>query len=293
MTISRAETPALPQSQPVVWLGWDDYLAWLRGELASTVTSWGETVELGPPWKPGEHWALIGPTGEGKSTHAVGILGQRDYVIALDPKGEDETLSKSGYARVTSLEPLDDTWTMIREAIEQARYRAAHGADARTWRQMWESIEAGGPGRMIIGGASRSVTEDLALQDLLRATLAWCRATGRFTVYVDEFELLSSQRMFNQGPMVERMLISARSAGTSVVTSYQAQAWVSHHATRQARRATMWPTGDRQMIKNVAESMGRWDRELMAAIDQLPDFHTLTIPRGKRHPMVITSAPEL
>src|SRR5258708_36666052 len=54
-------------------------------------------------WEPGQHIALVGPTGEGKTTFAVGILKARKWVMALDPKGEDDTLTASGFIRVTRL----------------------------------------------------------------------------------------------------------------------------------------------------------------------------------------------
>ena len=89
-------------------------------------------------------------------------------------------------------------------------------------------------------------------------------------------------------------LISARRDGTSVMTSFQAAAWVSKHATRQARFAVVWPTGSRRMITNIAEDMGRDPKALMAAVDELPPFHVCVVPRGKSGgPLVCTSAPEL
>jgi len=268
-------------SQPVVWLGWDDYLLWLSGKLTTVTASWGEKIKLGPPWQPGEHMALDGPTGEGKTTHAVGILSTRKYVLALDPKGEDETLSASGYERVRSI------WQ------DKLKWRLAHRADAKTWDKIHKAIDDGRPAKVIVGGGSNSDAEDLALQRLMREAITYSRHSGGWTLYVDEFELLSSQRMFNEGPRIERMLITARRKKTSVVTTFQAPAWISQHATRQARRAVKWPTGDRNMIKKLAEAMGRDWRELGEAVDLLPPFHTITIPRGARHPMVITSAPEL
>jgi len=227
---------------------------------------------------------MIGPTGEGKTTFAAGVLDDRRYVLALDPKGEDETLTASGYERIATLP----------SANRGPLWRVQHWSAARQWDRIENRIAEGLPARIIIGGPARTETQDHANQRLMRQAFMYAREAGGWTVYVDEFELISSQRMFNQGPAVERMLISARRDGTSVVTSYQAQAWVSRHASRQARFAVIWPTGDRDMIKNVARAMGRDWGQLAAGVDELPAFHVLVVPRGKSGgPLVCTSAPEL
>jgi len=281
MSLLATPEPGNELTQPAVWLNWEQYLDWLGGKLIHIMTAWGEDVRLGPPWQPGEHMALDGPTGEGKTTHAVGILANRKYVLALDPKGEDETLSASGYQRVRHI------WQ------DSAAWRIKHRADAKIWKDIHDRIDDGLDARVIVGGGSSSEAEDVALQKLMREAIVYSRHAGGWTLYVDEFELLSSQRMFNEGPAIERMLITARRKKTSVVTTFQAPAWISHHATRQARRAVKWPTGDVDMVKKLAQAMGRNWRDVGQAVDLLPEFHTLTIPRGKRHPMVITSAPEL
>lgn len=281
MSVTWAQGGPEHHSQPVVWLPWDQYLAWLSGKLTHAQTAWGEDVRLGPPWQPGEHDAMIGPTGEGKSTYAVGRLSLRKYVMALDPKGEDETLSASGYSRVRSLYQ------------DSLRWRLANREDAKTWDRVWRAVEDGRPARVIIGGPARSHAQVTELKALMRDAVSFCRFAGGFTLYVDEFEVVSSRDIFGLAPVVNEMLITARRAGISVMTSYQAQAWVSKHAIRQARRAVMWPTGDRDMIQNVARGMGRDWREVATVVDELPPFHTATIPRGKHHPMVITSAPKL
>lgn len=279
MTTAWASDP--DQAQPVVWLPWESYLDWLAGKLTTAETAWGEQVKLGPPWKPGEHDAMIGPTGEGKSTYAVGRLALRKYVMALDPKGEDETLSQSGYDRVTSI------WQ------DNLKWKLTHSKDSKVWEKAWKAVEDGGDARIIVGGPARSDGEYNALKALMREAVGFCRYAGGFTLYVDEFEVVSSRDIYNLAAIVNLMLITARRAGISVMTSYQAQAWVSKHAIRQSRRAIMWPTGDRDMIKNVAQGMGREWRDVADAVDMLPEYHTLTIPRGKHHPMVITHAPKL
>lgn len=282
MTLTRASEPLPDASTQVVWLDWDDYLKWLSGKLRQVTTAWGETISLGPAWAPGQHMALIGPTGGGKTTHAVGILGLRKYVLALDPKGEDETLSASGYVRVGSIWKPDLKW------------RIRHRDDARTWDQIWRSIRDGQDARIIIGGPADDDAQFTRLKSLMNEAVGFCRYCGGFTQYCDEFEIASSRDMFALAPTINLALISARRKKTSVVNSYQAQAWVSKHAIRQARMAVMWPTGDRDMIKNVAQGMGRDWREIAGIIDQLPDFFTATIPRGKMSgPVVITHAPKL
>lgn len=279
MTITAATPPAEQQAQ-VVWLPWDDYLGWLAGKITDAETAWGERVKLGPALAPGQHMALIGPTGCAKTTHAVGVLGAcRKYVLALDVKGEDETLAQSGYVRVKQL-PRQGPRSMI-------------GEDQKIWRRIHKRIDDGQDARVIVGGGARTDAQDVALQGLMRESVTYARHAGGWTLYIDEFELMSSQRMFKLGPMIERMLITARRDKTSVVTTFQAPAWVSKHATRQATKGVIWPQ-DTDMVKNIARGMGRDWRAVAEAVDQLPQWHTLTIGRGKMSgPMVITSAPEL
>jgi hypothetical protein len=269
VTVTVADPPR--QDQLVIGLPWDQFRAYMR---------WA--------WKPGAHIALIGPTGEGKTTFASGILADRRWVFALDPKGEDETLTESGFQRVRYLpnEPAR-WWRTIAHFFHDYRREGC-------WDCIQNNIAELEPARVIVGGQARTEKQDAANQDLMRRAFAYAREVGGWTVYVDEFELISSQRMFRLGPNVERMLISARREGTSVVTSFQAAAWVSKHATRQARFAAIWPTGDRDMIRNVAQAMGRDWRELAQVVDELPAYHVCVIPRGRSGgPLICTSAPRL
>lgn len=214
-------------------------------------------------WKPGEHAALIGPTGEGKSTLAVGILGLRRYVLCLDPKGGDDTLAASGFQRVPHWPPPG----RVRQDIAEGR-----GA------------------RLIIGERGGD-PEDLAVE--FDKALDAALKEGGWTVYVDELQVAADRRMMNIGTKVEKLLISARYKKVSVVTAYQAPSWVPTASTRQARWIIMWPTRDEDCIKAVAAKAGRDKTQMTAVIKGLPPFHALVIPPRASVPMIITTAPRV
>jgi hypothetical protein len=279
MTTTRADD----FSGHAVLLDWDaQFIPWMRGRLAVADVPSRGPVTLPEPWKPGSHWALNGITGEGKSTFAVGLLAQRRWVLALDPKGGDETLEASGYQRLASVPPP-------RDRLAWARAEPRPGTD--DW--IWHRVERRLPVGLIAGFEALDDSADTALHQLMRDAITWCRRTRGWTLYVDEYELLSSQRMFGLGADIERMLITARRAGTSVVTSFQAPAWVSQHAIRQARYITVWPTRNLAMVRKIADGMGRDWRFIAAALDELPPYHCLTVPQQQRRPMLVTSAPRL
>ncbi len=217
-------------------------------------------------WEPGKHLALVGPTGEGKTTFASHLLRTRKWVLALDPKGEDETLTESGFMRVTRL-PLKN--------------------------KIRNTIADGQPARLIIGGSSRNDKEQSALKALMADAVRMCREQGGWTIYADEYQVLADLRMFGLGKRIEELLITARRHRTSVVTSFQAPAWVPKAALRQAWGTAIWPTRDVDMIQSVARSMGRPHRELQEAVHQLPPYHIIFIPKSVFAPMIITSPPKL
>jgi hypothetical protein len=249
---SVARVPRLDddaEGTQVVAVPWDMFLAWFKDE-----------------WKPGQHIALVGPTGEGKTTFAVGILQNRKWVLALDPKGEDDTLQASGFLRIVDWPPPNE----IRDGIAEGK-----------------------PARLIVGGSLRTDRDQARLISLMQACVKGVRAEGGWTVYADEFQLLADRRMYGLGTEVEKMLIAARSRGTSVVCSFQAPAWVPKAATRQATFCVLWPTRDVDMVKTVAESMGRTWQHVVAAVKELPPFHVLVIPKRVHAPMVLTKAPRI
>lgn len=216
-------------------------------------------------WRPGQHMALIGKTGLGKSTFATGIMEHRRYVLALDPKGGDDVLRTLGYPRLPSWPPPD---------------------------RIWDEIAEGKPARFIVGPVVDTAEDWRRSVHVLRAALEDAFRIGGFTVYIDEFQILADRKMMGLAKEVETLLVGARSKGISVVTSYQAPAWVPKAASRQATWVALWPTRDQQVAKALADIVGRPWRMLWEAMEHLPRWHTLVIGPDPRDPMIITSAPK-
>lgn len=245
--IDLATAPVPEQKLRIVGVSWEIFLAWLYDA-----------------WNAGTHLAIIGPTGEGKTTFVVGILNLRKWVIALDPKGEDETLAASGYYRVTRF-PLPSS---IRNDVAEGK-----------------------PARLIVGGPSRNDREKAVLKALMKQAIQIVREQGGWTLYADEFQILADMRMFGLGKPIEELLISARRNRTSVITAFQAPAWVPRASTRQAWGTLILPTRDINMIKAVAESMGRPWQDLQQAVYLLPQYHGLFIPKSIHAPMILINPP--
>lgn len=225
--------------------------------------------EFAERWEPGEHVALVGPTGEGKTTFAAHILGSRKYVLALDPKGGDSTLSmleRRGYERITSWPPP----RAVRRRIEQ-----------------------GEPARLIVGQRIRSRSDRAKLRETLANTIDGAFEDTGWTLYIDELQVAADRRLMNLGSMIEENLIAGRDRHVSVVNSYQRPANVPRAASDQATWLVIWYTRDIDVVARLAEMTGRPRAEIKGAIGQLERYSCLLVNRSPREPMIVTMPPRL
>ena len=262
-------TPPRPTElhRHVLFLDWDnEFIPWSNGKLARV-----RGADLTSPWAPGQHVAMIGKTREGKSNMAVAwIEACRKYVLALDPKGLDETLSKSGWTRISGVPP-----------------------HAKLPKDEQQALDEGRPVKLIAGIATRTKRQDEANRALMSHAIEYAGQAGGWTLLVDEHQVLTDQRMFRLGPDIARMAISAARDKTSVVVNMQFPSWVEQAPNRQATLLVMWRTGNRDLIKRTAEAAGRDWHVLGQVVDQLPKYHALVIPDELRAPMMITKPPKL
>ncbi len=217
-------------------------------------------------WKPGEHVSLIAPTGAGKTTFAAGILDLRRYVLALDAKGGDSTLSAFGFPRL-------EAWPGEKSlSLTVAR-----------------NDEDGVPSRFVVGGRSRTAKEIDALVATLSKALSDAYSMGGWTVYADELMLLTDPRMYNFRSAVDRILISARDRGISLVSSFQSPTWVTPQAGKQSTWVAVSYTRDTDVVNRLAEILGRPKPEIRGAIKGLERFSWIIVGRNPHEPLRITA----
>jgi hypothetical protein len=219
-------------------------------------------------WKPGEHIAVIAPTGAGKSTLVGGLLDLRRYVAVLDPKGGDDTLAALDLPRLSS-------WP----------------GTARMGRIIEENDEHGRPSRYLIGPIARTRKDKDKLRSVLRESLEGMHDMGGWTIYADELQILTDPRMFNLRTQVDEILIAARSLKISFIGSFQAPSWVTPHSSRQATWVAVSYTRDTDVVNRLGEILGRPKPEIRGALKGLgvPDSHSwIVVGRDPNEPLRVT-----
>lgn len=240
----------MPDLSDVQAMPWSEFQAWFA-----------------KAWKPGEHIALIGPTGTGKSTLAVGILPLRKYVLAMDPKGGDSTL----------------------EALKKAGFRRSMWPPSREERKR---IKDGHPVRLIVGPIIKTKDDIPAQRSVLSAALDGAFDEGGWTVYVDELQIMADRRMLNLTSSIERNLIAARDRGVSMVCSFQRPAYVPRAASDQSAWMLVSYTRDVDVVNRLAEMAGRPKAEIRGAVAGLERYTFLLFSRNPNEPIRVIRPPK-
>lgn len=221
-------------------------------------------------WQPGEHFAIIAPTGAGKTTFASGLLNQRRYVAALDAKGGDSSLSRLGYPRL-------EKWPGQKSMAKTISTNDGNSS----------------PSRFIIGAAARTRDDVKKLQATMKLAIDEIYEMGGFTVYADELMILTDPRQFNLRSEIDQMLIAARDRGISLVSSFQSPRFVTPTASNQATWVAVSYTRDTDVVNRLSEILGRPKNEIRGAIKGLNRYCWIVVGRNPREPLRVTIPEEM
>jgi hypothetical protein len=216
-------------------------------------------------WSPGEHVAVVAPTGAGKTTFVGGILKDRRYVLAADPKGGDSTLAAMGFRRL-------DKWP----------------GEPKMLRIIDEDERKGRASRFVVGPVVGRLEDREKLRKAISDSLDGAFGMGGWTYYLDELQVTADRRLMNLSGKVDNLLVSARDKGISVVLAFQQPKWVTSASLTQPTWIVTSYTRDRDTVARLSEILGRPRAEIQGALKGLDPYCWIVIGRDPRAPIIVT-----
>lgn len=170
-------------------------------------------------WRAGEHFALIGPTGQGKTTMLLNLLPLHPFVVVFATKPRDSTMDgliRTGYHKM-------DRWMSL---------------DPRDY-----------PRRVLWPDASRMDSGNEQQQVFHHAFRAIYREGG-WTVAIDETWYMANE--LKLGHDIKLYLLQARSLGISLLTATQRPASIPVEIYDQSTHLMFWRDNDEMNLKRLS-----------------------------------------
>jgi hypothetical protein len=178
-------------------------------------------------WEAGQHLAIVGPTGSGKTFVALDLLERRAerrdaHVVVLASKQRDKTLT-------------DLHWPIVRDWSEV-------GFEQRERRRviLWPPY----------GSASKAQSRRGVFTDALDSILE----EGHWTVYLDEAGYFVEQLKLR--PILDEYWNQGRSSGITVVASSQGVTWVPKPMLSQQQWMILFGLPDEETRADAARIAG-------------------------------------
>jgi hypothetical protein len=190
-------------------------------------------------WRQGEHVALLGPTGSGKTYTARDVLAIRQYVIVLAVKREDDTLTHftRGEPKYKKTSKWPVNYDVNRALISLPPESLSDAGQALKVYNVLNGVFKGG---------------------------GWC-------IFLDDTGYISSHLKLKR--QIAELLNVGRSSGISVVSAAtqpsSAYAGVPSETLRQVRHVLIWKFEDDESIEACAHICGMPKRRMHELMDEL------------------------
>lgn len=195
-------------------------------------------------WHIGEHLAIVGTTGSGKTFVAEDIKLMRKWLVVIATKSNDDTLA--GYTGFKERK----TWPPD-----------FHEKLILFWQKPKDLLDL------------RSI--QLAIYGVMNHLYRY----GGWTIYFDDLFFVSETLKLKGA--IKMFYTQVRSSDVSIVSSIQRPAWVPVECLSQSTYILVFYTQDEKDIHRMAEGIGMSYQTLLRAIQQLKQYEFLLIQRGK------------
>lgn len=248
-------------------------------ELEAPLVPWSTVFgHLRREFRQGDHVAIIGPTGSGKTHIAFPVAEIRSHTIVVACKPRDELVTES-LARGYYLIPTDT----LGKGIEYVDGRPLHPRVVY-WPRLGERARRGLPEEAVLRA------EKAHQRPRVGAALGYVRNEGKWSIVLDEGTWVC--RDLNLQRDVDSALFQFRSLRSSIIILGQRPSWMGRYVLSSPTHLFLFNTNDaddRKALGNVSGVDSKLVAELVARLDF--ERHEVLYIDTRRRIMFRTVAP--
>lgn len=220
---------------------------------------WDEFISDHFRWRQGEHVALIGPTGQGKTTLLTHLLPIHPYVTVFATKPKDESMD--GLIR-TGYYPI----------------------------KRWQSLDPQKFPRRVLWPDASSLDSDRVQAEVFHDAFARIYREGGWTVAIDELWYIINILKLERD--VKTYLLQARALGISLLAATQRPAWVPLEVYDQSTHLFFWRDNDENNLRRLSGISFRSADLIRSVVADLERFQVLYI-NTRTGEMIRTRSPKI